>query len=173
MCGSGPVSNDYCPICEHAKPVVTFVYCPLCHERMCNSCISNHTQAHNTTAKEFMTITLCGSTKFKEEYEEAMKELTLAGYLVISVGCFGHKDDDPRIEENKEMLDQMHKEKINMSDVIYVINVDGYIGNSTMSEILHAQNTGKQVFYLEEPEKEEVVNPYGNDIDEDERKGLM
>lgn len=53
----------------------------------------------------------------------------------------------------KEMLDDMHKRKIDMADEIYVINVGGYIGSSTQSEIEYAKATGKAVRYLEEAEE--------------------
>ena len=44
----------------------------------------------------------------------------------------------------------MHKRKIDMADEIFVINVNGYIGDSTKSEIEYANKTGKKVNYLEE-----------------------
>ena len=98
----------------------------------------------------YPVITLCGSTRFKEQFLEAQKRLTLAGNIVISVGLFGHSgDDEVWIEGTKEMLDDMHKRKIDMADAIYVINVGGYIGQSTRSEIEYALNTGKEVRYLE------------------------
>ncbi len=93
-------------------------------------------------------ITLCGSTKFKDEFIRIQKDLTLDGNIVISVGCFGHSGD-VLTEEQKMMLDDMHKRKIDMADSIYVINVNGYIGNSTKSEIEYATQTGKTVNYLE------------------------
>ena len=97
-------------------------------------------------------ITLCGSTRFKEQFLEAQKRLTLAGYIVISVGLFGHSgDDEVWTEGTKEMLDDMHKRKIDMADGIYVINVGGYIGQSTRSEIEYALAHGKAVEYLEKP----------------------
>jgi hypothetical protein len=92
-------------------------------------------------------ITLCGSTKFKTEFETVQKELTLQGNIVISVGCFGHSDDDPRIEKHKDMLDRMHKEKIDMADEIFVVDVGGYIGRSTRSEIEYAENKGIPIRY--------------------------
>ena len=98
-----------------------------------------------------MIITLCGSTKFKDQFMEAQKELTLEGHIVISVGCFGHADPDPRIEAAKEMLDKMHFQKIDMADAIYVVNVDGYVGKSTGREIEYAKETGKLVIYHECP----------------------
>ena len=100
---------------------------------------------------EYKVITLCSSTKFKEQYLEAQKQLTLEGNIVISVGLFGHSgDDEVWTEDTKAMLDDMHKRKIDMADEIFVINVGGYIGESTRSEIQYAIETGKDVRYLKE-----------------------
>lgn len=99
---------------------------------------------------KYRVITLCGSTRFKEHFLEAQKRLTLEGNIVISVGLFGHSgDNEVWAEGTKEMLDDMHKRKIDMADGIYVINVDGYIGQSTRSEIAYAQKNGKSIDYLE------------------------
>lgn len=94
-------------------------------------------------------ITLCGSTKFKEEFERVNRELTLAGNVVISVGCFGHSGDSIT-DEQKVMLDEIHKQKIDMADAIYVINKDGYVGSSTRCEIGYAIKHGKQVIFMED-----------------------
>ena len=78
------------------------------------------------------------------------KRLTLEGNIVISVGLFGHSGDDEVWKEGtKQMLDDMHKRKIDMADSIYVINVGGYIGESTRSEIEYARKQGKQILYFE------------------------
>ena len=98
---------------------------------------------------DYKVITLCGSTRFKEDFERVNRELTLAGNIVISVGCFGHAGDT-FTEEQKVMLDDIHKRKIDMSDAIYVINKGGYIGSSTRSEIQYARHTGKQIIYMED-----------------------
>ena len=99
---------------------------------------------------KYKVITLCGSTRFKEQFLEAQKRLTLEGNIVISVGLFGHSGDEEVWKPGtKEMLDDMHKRKIDMADAIYVINVGGYIGESTRSEIEYAQRKGKKVYYLE------------------------
>jgi hypothetical protein len=100
----------------------------------------------------YKVVTLCGSTRFKDAFEQTQKELTLQGYIVISVGLFGHADQEyeKRITNDvKIMLDDMHKRKIDMSDEIYVINVGGYIGESTASEIAYAHSTDKIINYLE------------------------
>lgn len=99
---------------------------------------------------KYKVITLCGSTRFKEQFFEAQKRMTLEGNIVISVGLFGHAgDDEVWTEGKKEMLDDMHKRKIDMADEIFVINVGGYIGSSTRSEIEYAEANGKKVNYLE------------------------
>lgn len=106
---------------------------------------------------QYKVITLCGSTRFKDAFIEVQKRLTLAGNIVISVGLFGHSGDNEvwedmdegKLTRTKEMLDDMHKRKIDMADEIYVINVGGYIGSSTRSEIDYAKAAGKPVRYLE------------------------
>ena len=108
---------------------------------------------------KYPVITLCGSTRFKNEFYEAQKKLTLEGNIVISVGLFGHAGDNEvwdgmdkgTLSKTKEMFDDMHKRKIDMADSIYVINVDGYIGESTKSEIAYAKKHGKEIKYLVEP----------------------
>lgn len=98
----------------------------------------------------YKVTTLCGSTKFKEEFLRVQKELTLSGHIVISVGLFGHSGDNEVWTEGiKEMLDDMHKRKIDMADEIFVVNIGGYIGSSTRSEIEYATKTNKLVRYLE------------------------
>lgn len=99
---------------------------------------------------KYSVITLCGSTRFKEQFLEAQKRLTLEGNIVISVGLFGHSgDEEVWTPGTKEMLDNMHKRKIDMADAIFIINVGGYIGSSTRSEIEYAKANGKEVLYLE------------------------
>jgi hypothetical protein len=100
--------------------------------------------------RKYKIITLCGSTKFKDEFIAEQKRLTLEGNIVISVGLFGHSgDEEVWTNETKIMLDDMHKRKIDLADEIFVINVDGYIGASTTSEIEYAISTNKSVKYLE------------------------
>ena len=106
---------------------------------------------------KYPVITLCGSTRFKDEFMEAQKRLTLEGNIVISVGLFGHSGDEEvwenmdegTLTKTKEMLDDMHKRKIDMADEIFVINKGGYIGDSTRSEIEYAKKHNKIINYLE------------------------
>lgn len=106
---------------------------------------------------KYNVVTLCGSTRFKDEFIKAQKELTLKEKIVLSVCLFGHSGDEEvwenmdegTLTKTKEMLDDMHKRKIDMSDEIFVINVGGYIGDSTKSEIEYAKAHGKEITYLE------------------------
>ena len=88
--------------------------------------------------------------KFGKHFIEQQKRLTLEGKIVLSVGFFDN-DSEVITKEKKNMFDDMHKRKIDMSDRIFVINVGGYIGYSTRSEIDYALHTGKVVDYLEKP----------------------
>lgn len=99
---------------------------------------------------KYKVVTLCGSTKFKDEFIAQQKLLTLQGNIVISVGLFGPSGDDEVWDEGtKEMLADMHKRKIDMADEIYVINKNGYIGDSTKSEIEYAKSKGIPITYME------------------------
>ena len=119
----------------------------------------------NEKNKKYPVVTLCGSTRFKDEFMETQKRLTLEGYIVISVGLFGHSGDNEVWEnmdegtmtKTKEMLDDIHKRKIDMSDEIYVINVGDYIGDSTKSEIDYAIEHGKKVSFLEPHNDSSIV----------------
>ena len=105
---------------------------------------------------KYPIITLCGSTRFKDEFMEAQKRLTLEGNFVISIGLFGHSGDSEVWEnmdegtftKTKEMLDDMHKRKIDMADEIFIINVGGYIGDSTYSEIDYVKAHGIFIYIL-------------------------
>ena len=135
--------TGYCPVCQqHFEFNIDgyFGYCPKCA----------HSLVLNDAQKKYNVVTLCGSTKFKDEFIRIQKELTLAGNVVISVGLFGHSgDNEVWTEGTKQMLDDMHKQKIDMADEIFVINVGGYIGESTQNEIKYAISQGKVVKYLE------------------------
>ena len=99
---------------------------------------------------KYKVITLCGSTKFKDDFIREQKRLTLEGNIVISVGLFGLAGDNEVLDHGvKEMLDDMHKRKIDMADEIFVINKNGYIGSSTKSEIQYAIDLRKPVKYME------------------------
>ena len=97
---------------------------------------------------EYKIITLCGSIKFKDEFMRVQEEFTLDGNIVLTPNFFNNRKKEDIDEKTKKMLDEMHKQKIDMSDEIYVINVGGYIGESTKSEIKYAKERGKRISYL-------------------------
>uniref|UniRef100_A0A6M3JYD1 Uncharacterized protein n=1 Tax=viral metagenome TaxID=1070528 RepID=A0A6M3JYD1_9ZZZZ len=105
-------------------------------------------------------VTLCGSTKFKDEFVKQNFNETLAGKIVLSIGCdmksddelFGHMPDE-QFDEIKRNLDDLHKRKIDISDEVLILNVGGYIGKSTQSELDYAIVQGKKIRYLESENK--------------------
>lgn len=100
--------------------------------------------------KKYSVVTLCGSTKFKNDFIAVQKQLTLEGKIVLSLGLFGHSGDNEIFNDGvKAMMDDMHRQRIDMSDEIFVINKGGYIGSSTKSEIEYATANGKKISYLE------------------------
>lgn len=99
---------------------------------------------------EFPTIVcLCGSTRFKDAFLAAQKSETRNGFIVLSVGLFGHEEGIDMEGELKKRLDCLHFDKILLADEILVLNVGGYIGESTRNEIRYANALGKGVRYLE------------------------
>lgn len=103
-------------------------------------------------------ICLCGSTRFKDVFEQENARLTLEGSIVLMPGVFGHALDggqDANVtQEQKQALDTLHKRKIDLADIVYVINVDGYIGESTQREIAYALEKGLAVTYFVPTEEE-------------------
>ncbi len=92
-------------------------------------------------------ITLCGSYKFKDEMAEVAEIMTLAGNCVLTPNEFTREFKEDYTEEEAQMIDMMHKEKIKLSDAIIVVNVGGYIGKSTQIEIDFAEGLGKEIMY--------------------------
>lgn len=98
-------------------------------------------------------VCLCGSTRFMEAFHKANFDETWDGHIVLTVGC-DTKSCGELIAcwpEKKEMLDELHKRKIDLCDEILVLNVGGYIGASTRAEIAHARRRGKGIRFLEKP----------------------
>jgi len=96
-------------------------------------------------------VCLCGSTRFHDAYVEANFQESMAGNIVLSCGVFGHTihSDRPMTTHQKAQFDILHRRKILLADEILVINVDGYIGDSTRLEIEFAEAKGKFVRYWE------------------------
>ena len=97
-------------------------------------------------------ICLCGSTRFMDAFHAAGWHYTLEGYIVLTVGVCKHAEDhggEALGQEVAEQLDELHLRKIDLADCVLVLNVGGYIGESTAKEIAYAEDTGKSIMYLE------------------------
>jgi hypothetical protein len=101
-------------------------------------------------------VVLCGSTRFMEAFQEANLRETIEGNIVLSVGCNTKSDAELFLEKHggqmgalKQRLDELHKRKIDLADEVLVLNVSGYIGESTRSEIEYATARRKLIRYLE------------------------
>lgn len=92
-------------------------------------------------------ITICGSLRFKKEMIETAEKMELLGNCVLVPIYPTNLDKDAYTEEEANILDKMHKEKIKIADAILVVNVNNYIGNSTKSEIAFAQTLNKEILY--------------------------
>ena len=104
-------------------------------------------------------VCLCGSTRFIDAFRKANLEETLAGRIVLSIGCdtladaeiFGHLTK-AKLADVKQQLDELHKRKIELADEVLILNVGGYVGESTYSELMYAHALSKRIRW-QEPEK--------------------
>lgn len=99
-------------------------------------------------------VCLCGSTRFQKEFMNVQRQESLAGNIALTVGCFprhpdGSWDSTMVSDEQKVKLDELHLRKIDLADEVLVLNIGGYIGESTRREIEYAQKTQKPIRYLE------------------------
>ncbi len=97
--------------------------------------------------KTVKVICLCGSTRFIKEFQDQYGRLTDEGYIVLTVGRVVPQHEQPC--ERKAKLDELHLRKIDLADEVLVLNIGGYIGESTRNEINYAESKGKPVMYLE------------------------
>lgn len=131
-----------CKRCKKGLCPGEYLYCSDCLHEMSN-------------IKKPIVVTLCGSTRFYNAFQEANYRETMAGKIVLTIGFFVHSIEQIHGEkigctkEQKIMLDELHKRKIDLSDEILVLNVGGYIGESTRNEIEYALSEGIPVRYLE------------------------
>lgn len=103
---------------------------------------------------KYKVITLCGSSKFKSEFEKVQLDLTLQGNIVLSLPIFSHNTGQELTNEQIFLLSDIHKQKIDMADEIFIINPKGYIGKNTMEEIEYAKSKNKIIKYLTEVNNE-------------------
>jgi len=101
-------------------------------------------------------VVLCGSTRFREEFRNVERALTLAGKIPLPPAIYGKAEGIKYSNEMSKHLFELHLDKIRMSDSIYVIDVDGYIGESTQKEIAFAKDNGKGIRYYSH-EKDSIM----------------
>ncbi len=148
---------------RHADPFAAFRAMPFGARRQWIEEVYEDVRAAQASAPRPRIVCLCGSTKFWREFQKAGLRETLAGNVVLSIGAASGTDDahfgDLPPEEwqhVKTALDELHLRKIDLADEILVLNVGGYIGDSTRREIQYARESGKLVRYLEEPAAQPV-----------------
>lgn len=117
-------------------------------------------------------ICLCGSTKFKTRFEELSQEFALKGHIILSVGAFPHVDSNQSGEEifgevAKAKLDELHKRKIDLADIIYFINVDGYMGKSTTSEFEYAKMQPNKIIIFDDSDAGELFTAQYEEHEDD------
>jgi len=115
----------------------------------------------NETARPTV-VCICGSTRFYDAWQKAIYDETMKGNITLQVGFYHHADPLSHGQEvgcspeQKIMLDELHKRKIDLADEIFVLNVNGYIGDSTRSEIRYARDHGKLIRFLEPVDVEDI-----------------
>lgn len=132
------------------------------NENKCASFWQDHTDIVLRETAELLDrvrptiVCLCGSTRFWREFQAAGLRETMAGNIVLSIGAASGTDDEhfgnlPRDEYDriKTMLDELHMRKIDLCDEVLILNLGGYIGESTARELAYAQSLGRRVRFLE------------------------
>ena len=107
---------------------------------------------------KYKVITLCGSTRFMDIFHQVEHDLTLKGNIVLSVEVFEKMTGEELSEEQIELLNDIHRKKIDISDAILVIDMHGYIGDATKAEIEYAESLGKEVLYFSKIYTEIVIH---------------
>jgi hypothetical protein len=130
----------------------------------------------NIRAEEITTLTarftapivcICGSTRFRQAWVWENARLTQEGYIVLAVGLWGHHNGGGNVlgveltDERKARLDELHKRKIDLCEWVWVLDIGGYIGDSTRSEIEYAEKIGRPLRYLSQefPDYQEPADP--------------
>lgn len=138
--------------------------------------VANMTRSMAVSEELPTVVCLCGSTRFYEQFQKANFEETMAGKIVLSVGFYPHGGAESNqlhggdvgvTAEQKVALDVLHKRKIDLAEEIYVINVNGYVGESTASEIAYALANGKDIRWLEPKHGEHFLRALGRKPQDD------
>lgn len=95
---------------------------------------------------DIKVVTICGNMRFADDMIKIALDLELKKNFAV-LQCVYNLDDTKSEQMDFDLLDSIHKKKIDISDAIYVVNIDGYIGDSTKNEIAYALKNGKEVIY--------------------------
>lgn len=111
--------------------------------------------SQQTGSTRHKVIALCGSRKFADTFQEVAERLTLSGAIVlrpefVSESKWADMSPDEAVRTHA-MLAEMHRQRIDMADEAYVVDVGGYIGYDTSCEIAYAEEQGKAIAYHEPP----------------------
>lgn len=125
-------------------------------------CRDHHDLVRDFTGPRPPITVLCGSTRYPDAFREHTLQLTLAGHIVLSIGCNLRDPGDVAAVTARDIdlaavkaeLDDLHKRKIDLADAVLVLNVDGYVGDPTRSEIEYARAQGMPVLFLVEAAEE-------------------
>lgn len=143
----------HCPRCGSQHPI----------REGCENC-NRELLAEAMSAESTVKVCLCGSTKFTQIRNSAGRSLwqemnlreTLAGRIVLTIGCDMRSDNDlfgklseEAAAEIKARLDQLHLRKIDLADQVLILNYEGYLGDSTRRELEYARANGKSIRWLE------------------------
>ena len=112
-------------------------------------------------------VCLCGSTRFADEFNQEAERLTLEGSIVVRPEVVTYsRDNDPQHHDPdvKRRLDELHLRKIDLAESVFVLNVGGYIGESTQNEVAYALATGTRVNFLEPKLGEDWLESHSHEI---------
>lgn len=131
-----------------------------------SNCADHHGLVRDFGGPRPEIVVLCGSTRFGEAFRAANLGETLAGRIVLSIGCDTKSDADLEAAgklggpaTTKAALDELHKRKIDMADEVLVLNVGGYVGESTRSEVEYAAAIGRPIRWLEGTDYRRLSTP--------------
>lgn len=158
-CGAQIVSHSHGPEwvpdppgeCPNGAPPIRQVTPPMPVEFLGQTSFEppKPTPKRTTTRVAFRHIVcLCGSTRFTDAFRDANDREALAGNIVLSVGCDTKSPDSTVTAAQKAELDELHLDKIDMADEVYVLDVEGYVGESTQREIAYAVLRHKPIRWL-------------------------
>lgn len=100
--------------------------------------------------QQWPIVTLCGSTKFKDSFIRAREIFTRGGWIVLGPEIYKHTDHQDLTDEEIQDLNDIHFSKIEMADVVFIVNEGGYIGEQTQKEIEWATELNKKIVYMED-----------------------